>query len=246
MRWRPALLLGICGLAILGTFFVPPVAQDPAYHHFADRVTRFGVANFWNVVSNLPFVLVGIFGLATRSRLYDPSLRLHYMSLCAGAVCIGIGSAYYHLAPSTPTLVWDRLPMTVAFMAVFTVVVGDRISLMLAQRMLAPAMFAGVASVVYWAHSETAGRGDLRPYALVQFLPMLMIPLMLILFEGRGLRARWLWGTLIVYAMAKLAEHYDREIFLALQIISGHSMKHLLAALALLFAVFAMHRRRKP
>jgi hypothetical protein len=83
---------------------------------------------------------------------------------------------------------------------------------------------------------------ELRAYGVIQFLPMLLIPLMLLLCSGKGLRAPWLWGTLGTYALAKAAEHCDAAIFDTTGIVSGHSLKHVFGSLAVLWAVFAVLR----
>jgi hypothetical protein len=158
-----------------------------------------------------------------------------------GSILVGAGSAYYHYAPTSDTLVWDRLPMTVAFMGLFSIVVSDRISVSLGRWLLWPLVLAGVASVLYWDWTELQGRGDLRAYGLVQFLPMLLLPLLLITSRGNGLRATWLWATLMTYALAKLAEHFDAAIYAATSLLSGHSLKHLLGALAIFFVLKALH-----
>ena len=106
-------------------------------------------------------------------------------------------------------------------------------------------LILGIASVAYWYYTESLGEGDLRAYALVQFLPMVLIPLMLALFQGRGLRAGLLWATLVTYALAKAAEHLDGPILDALQLVSGHSVKHVLAGVAVSFCIVAMHRAGK-
>jgi hypothetical protein len=190
-----------------------------------------GVPNFWNVATNLPFLLAGAAGLATARRLAAPELALHYRVLCAAVALVAIGSAWYHLEPSTRALVWDRLPMTVAFMALTSAVVADRISWLAGRALLWPLVVAGLASIAWWVRTEAAGAGDLRPYALAQFLPMLLIPLILVMWRGEGLAPRWLWMALAAYALAKLAEHFDAVIFAATSV-SGHALKHLLAALA--------------
>ncbi len=239
---RPAWAIAVVTAVAVGVvFLLPPIPQDPAYHAFADRVTLINIPNFWNVVSNLPFVLVGLLGLRNL-----PELQLHlpvpaYLLFCMGAILVGAGSAYYHYAPTSDTLVWDRLPMTVAFMALFSMVISDRISGSLGRWLLWPLVFAGVFSVLYWDWTELQGRGDLRTYGLVQFLPMLLIPLMLVMATGNGLRATWLWATLVTYALAKLAEHFDAAIFAATGLLSGHSLKHLLGALAIYFVLKALH-----
>jgi hypothetical protein len=226
-------------------FMLPPIPQDPGYHDFADRLTLAGIPNFWNVVSNLPFALVGILGLRDLPKL-EPHLPAPAAILFSvGAILVGAGSAWYHFAPGNGTLVWDRLPMTVAFMALFSLVISDRMSVALGRWLLWPLVFAGAASVLYWDWSELQGRGDLRAYGLVQFLPMLLIPLMLIMAPGRGLRAAWLWTTLAAYALAKLAEYFDAGIYAVTGFLSGHSIKHLLGALAVFFAIKAVTRPEK-
>lgn len=244
-NWREWFLGAVTVGGIAAAFWFSPIPQDPTYHEFADRRTLCGIPNFWNVFSNLSFVLVGAFGLSKLSRLQPSSPRSAYRVLCIGVVLVGFGSAYYHYAPSTRTLVWDRLPMTVAFMAFFSMVVRDRISEQLGNRILWPLVLAGVASIGYWYWSELQGQGDLRAYGVIQFLPLLLMPLMLIICAGKGLSAPWLWGTLGTYALAKVAEHFDKAIYDVTGIVSGHSIKHVLGSLAVLWAVFAVLRFRR-
>jgi hypothetical protein len=222
-------------------FLVDPVPQDPAYHGFADDRPLLGIPNFWNVSTNLPFLLVGAAGLATARRLAAPELGLHYRVLCAAVALVAIGSAGYHLEPSTRSLVWDRLPMTVAFMALTAAVVADRISWLAGRALLWPLVVAGLVSIAWWVRTEAAGAGDLRPYALVQFLPMLLIPLILALWREGNVAARPLWLGFGAYALAKLAEHFDAAIFAATGF-SGHSLKHLLAAVAAWWIARAFQR----
>lgn len=236
-RW---ILLAVSVALLGGAFLLPPVPQDPSYHVFSDQAAWFSVPNFLNVASNLPFLLVGAWGLGTVAKLLASIPRPAYVLFCLAVMLVGIGSAYYHYSPGTDALVWDRLPMTMAFMALFSIVIGDRVSAPLGRWLLWPLVLAGVASVMYWDWTELQGRGDLRPYGLVQFLPMLLMPLLLVMEKGKGLRAPWLLATLGTYALAKLAEHFDAAIHAATGIVSGHSLKHLLGSLAVLWALRAM------
>jgi hypothetical protein len=234
-RYRPHLLLAVALAMVAAAFSLPPIAQDAAYHRFIDARTLLGVPNFWNVASNLPFVIAGLLGLwryhAVRAQVREP-LRPAAIALFLGVLLVGFGSGWYHLAPSNASLVWDRLPMTVAFMALFALVLGVRIDTRLAQWLLWPLLVLGAASVVYWHVTELDGHGDLRPYALVQFLPVLLIPLVLWLYPGPGGKAIGL--GLAWYVLAKLLEHYDARVFAALGgTISGHSLKHVAAALGM-------------
>ncbi len=244
-RWR----LGIVGAALAAglvlAFTRPPFAQDPAYHLFADARVIAGVPNFWNVVTNLPFLLVGAFGLARLGRLRRPDLRLEVLVFASGVALVALGSAFYHLAPSNASLVWDRLPMTVGFMALFSLIVRDRLQESLGRRALWPLLGLGATSVAYWYATELQGAGDLRFYFVVQFLPMLLIPLILLTGPGGGgLRSAWLWATLAIYLLAKQAEAHDRALYEATALLSGHSLKHLIAACAVLCALLAALRPR--
>jgi hypothetical protein len=150
---------------------------------------------------------------------------------CGAVTLIALGSAWYHLAPSNASLVWDRLPITVAFMSLFSALLADRISWLLGRALLWPLVVAGIASIAWWIRGEALGRGDLRAYGLVQFLPMLLVPMILALWREGSVAARPLWIAFGAYALAKLAEHFDDAIFAAAGF-SGHSLKHLLAAVA--------------
>jgi hypothetical protein len=237
-------IVAVAIAAVAGAFALDPVPQDPAYHAFADARKMAGVANAWNVLTNLPFLAVGVWGFAVLRQIPD-ELRTHYIVLCAGVMLVAFGSAYYHLEPSTWTLVWDRLPMTVAFMALFSAVIADRISWLAGRGLLWPSVALGITSIAWWVHTEQAGAGDLRAYGVVQFLPMMLIPMMLLLRQGQWLRAPWLWAGLAAYLGAKLAEHFDSAIFTAVGGASGHSLKHLLAALASAFVIRAFHAARR-
>lgn len=235
-------LISITRMHVIGLFvilailvvaiFVDPIPQDPAYHLFVDKNTVFaGIPNTWNVLSNIPFLIVGGFGLITLSKINarQPFMTL-YLVFFTGLVLTGIGSAYYHWFPSNHTLVWDRLPMTISFMSFFTLILCCHTHERFANRSLAALMAMGFFSVVYWAWSETQQRGDLRFYALVQFLPMILIPLFMLALPQTNYRYRSVWAVIGLYVLAKIAEHWDAEIYLAVGI-SGHSLKHIIAAL---------------
>ncbi len=227
--------------AVAGFFLIPPIAQDPTYHDFADRRGLLGIPNFLDIATNLAFLAVGLAGVllcATRARL---GARWAWMACFIGVTLVCFGSGYYHLAPDNGTLVWDRLPMSVGFMALSVAVLADYINPRLEKTLLAPAIVLGLASVLYWHYTD-----DLRLYVLVQFLPLLTIPAILLLSRDARKDRGYLLVAIAIYVVSKLAEHYDRAIFaLTGEIVSGHSLKHLLAATALL-VVYWMLRRRAP
>ena len=234
---RGHLVLFLALAALLTVLSLPPIAQDPAYHDFADSRAFFGVPAFLNVVTNLAFLIVGIVGV--RACATGAGARRAWLTCFGGVALVGVGSGYYHLAPDNDTLVWDRVPMSAGFMALLIAVLAEHSNLRLERILLAPAIFIGIASVVVWHVTD-----DLRLYAWVQFMPLLVLPAVLLLFDSPYTHRRLLLVALAIYVVAKLAEHYDRAVFEATgRVISGHSLKHLLAALALL-VVYRMLRRR--
>lgn len=220
--------------------FVDRIPQDPAYHAFADTGEFLGIPNFWNVTSNLPFLAVGLWGWVRRPRLAVVGSRPAYSALCIGVFLVGFGSGWYHLAPSNATLFWDRLPMTIAFMALFAMLLEERVLRDNRVSPLWPLLILGAASVVYWSWTESHGVGDLRPYGLVQFLPGILIPLILVLFPAHDLDNRFLIGAMVLYVVAKALEHFDPQVMQATGYMSGHAIKHMAAALGALCAILAV------
>lgn len=240
------ILLASC-LGIMAATLISPIAQDPAYHNFTDSRMLHSIKNFWNVASNIPFVLFGLIGLyKTSQTLPNGSLKKlqhAYTLFFTSAVLVGFGSSYYHLNPSTDTLLWDRLPMTIIFMAFFSIIISEYISLNAGRLLFIPLLTIGVVSVIYWFHTEQLGVGDLRPYALVQFLPMLLIPAMLILFKPANTHNKYLWALLLLYFISKIFEYFDVYIFNLSGEISGHSIKHFLSSLGVL--LFYLHFNKR-
>jgi len=241
------ILPGVLILAAIGALLVPPIPQDPGYHDFADQRQILGVPNFWNVVTNLPFFVAGLFGLMLL-KIGTPKgglaeLRIAYFMFFSGTMLVALGSGYYHLNPTNESLFWDRLPMTIVFMAFFSIIISENLSVTLGTRLLWPLIIVGLASVIYWGHTETLGRGDLRPYALVQFLPVLLIPLILISSKPAFLNNWYIWAILVTYLIAKIAEMLDGQIYQLLVEISGHSIKHLIGSAGSVFLIVALLRR---
>ncbi len=239
--WRECALVLVSLLLLAGIMAVKPLPQDPAYHDFADKRGFFGVPNFLDVVSNMPFLLIGIPGAAFCLGRHRSGASVSWAIVFFGTALVSFGSAYYHWAPDNATLVWDRLPMAVGFMGLFAALVSEHVSERLERVMLLPALAVGVASVAWWHYTD-----DLRPYVWVQFTPLVTILLVVAMFPGRYTHRRYLLYGLGSYLFAKSAELWDREFFaLTANTLSGHSLKHLLAALGLLF-IYLMLRRRKP
>ncbi|WP_020590746.1 hypothetical protein [Kiloniella laminariae] len=250
-RYRTEILVLSLVTSSVGMLLLPPIRQDPLYHLFADMRSCFGLKNFGDVASNLGFVIAGLWGVfkiseaEKRGLVLAPGLRTAFMVFFFAVILIAPGSAYYHSAPDNARLFWDRLPMTMAFMSLFVVVLADRVNPVFARKdVLLGFLLLGIAALGYWYQSELTGVGDLRAYFLVQFYPMLAIPLICWLYPaGRQTKGKYLAWMYFWYAVAKILEYFDTEIFIAFgQSISGHSLKHLAAALAV-FMVAAMVKR---
>jgi hypothetical protein len=229
----------IAPLAIL--LFFAPIPQDPRYHALADSRAMLGLPNFLNVASNAMFLAVGALGIALCVRGKCPGARLSWTAFFAAVALVAFGSGYYHWNPSDDTLAWDRLPMTVAFSALFAALVTEHLDGTREGPVLVSAIAVGVASIVWWRHAD-----DLRFYVWVQLAPFLVIAVLLASFPARYSDRRWLVWGFGFYALAKVAEFGDPAIFsLTSGAVSGHTLKHLLAALAPL-CVYRMLRVRRP
>lgn len=240
----PLILLAVVCAAVLAA--VPPIAQPLAYHDFSDTRGWLGIPNFGDVVSNVPFAFVGLYGVWALMRLRAPCPQfltreewVAGMISCVGFFLVAFGSGYYHWNPSNSTLVWDRLPMTLGFMAIFAMMLMERVSVALGWKLLGVLLAFGVASVAYWAWVD-----DLRPYVFVQFFPMLAIPLLLWRYPPRYTGVRYIGWVFFWYVAAKGLEHFDGEVLRLLNgWVSRHSLKHVAAAGAMLAFVFYLNRR---
>ena len=252
---RIAILWASVAAIVIAVAVAPPFAQPEAYHSFADQRPLLGIANALDVTSNLAFLIVGLMGLhfVLRGRLgdgsrafQDSSERWAWGLVFAATALTCCGSGYYHLAPDSPRLTWDRLPMAIGFMGIVTATVSERVSVIAGRRLLVPLGLLGAASVWYWRWSAAHSIENLNPYGAVQFGSALLVLLMIALFPPRYTRGGDFFAGVSLYALAKVAEHFDRPIFAATgETVSGHTLKHLLAAAAI-FWLLRMLKLRTP
>ncbi len=242
--------IGFLSLLFLGclavvVFALKPIAQPLEYHQFADIRGCFGIANCGDVLSNVGFALAGVYGLCVvlfDKSLFRPdqrTLKNLFLLFFSAVTAVSIGSTYYHLDPDNVRLFWDRLPITLAFLALFPAILADRINAKSGVYIAAAAIPAGVGALLYWLWSEMAGAGDLRFYGLVQAYPLLCLVLVpWLLPEARFSQTRFIYSMVGLYGVAKVLELFDEQVLtLTGQFISGHSMKHLVAAAACLVVV---------
>ena len=187
---RVQALLWLFGLVFLLVFLgLPAIPQDTGYFDFADKCPWLGISNAFNVLSNLPYFLVGYLGFSythahrnDKTKFIDRSETAAFYIAFAGIFLVGLGSGWFHWAPSNFTLAADRLPMTIWFMAILAIIISERIGLRAGKTLLPVLLFIGILSVLFWMYTEnsTSLTGDLRLYGLVQFFPVIAIVLMLL------------------------------------------------------------------
>ncbi|MGH8548667.1 MAG: ceramidase domain-containing protein [Methylococcales bacterium] len=232
------IILGLLSL-VLVFGFVPPIPQDPAYHDFAPSKLKISnIPNTFNVITNIPFAIVGLWGLIFCRRLSETSALWSWRLFFSGIALTSIGSAYYHWDPNDATLAWDRLPMTIAFTSLFVALLSEQIGSKLENFLLIPLIAAGISSVVYWRCT-----GDLRAYGIIQFFPLIALPPIILILPERYDTEHYLFWALIYYIAAKLFEANDHETWKLIGF-SGHALKHLLAACSSFSILWMLIKRR--
>lgn len=226
--------------SLLAVFAMNPIGQDPSYHLFADRRQFLGIPNFANVVSNIPFLLIGLFGLRLCCQKQTTGAKLSWMVVFLSVALVALGSAYYHWNPNDKTLFWDRLPMTAGFMGLAVAVASEHVDRKIEVLALPLALAVGIGSLLWWALYN-----DLRFYGWIQFISLAVVAVILALFPAAYSHRYFLAVGLGLYLFAKFAETYDAAFFAATgNMLAGHTLKHLLAAAAV-FSIYLMLRNRR-
>ncbi len=244
-KQRIGLMLTVCAVCIAVLCFLRPIPLGAGYHDFADKRSLLGIPNCLDVLSNLPFILVGMGSLwwlalaSSRKAFVLPQERWPYLVFFAGVTLTGFGSLWYHLAPGDARLPWDLLPMTCSFMSMLIAIIMERISVKAGLRLLLPLLVLGAASVAYWQSS-----GDYRFYLFVQFCPPLLIATVIALFPPRYTGNVYLVIAFLFFVLAKLFEMLDKQIYSFAHIVSGHSLKHATAGVACYWIALMLARRQ--
>ena len=230
-RAEAGLLLGMAALLALALF--GPVLPASAHQHtLADQRALWGIPCALDVLSNLPFAIAGLWGLVALRRvapgMLDAPSRALASLFFAGLVCTAAGSALYHWQPQDAGLLWDRLGMVLPFAGLLGLAGASRVSARAGAAAAGTVLLAGPLAVLGWSHS-----GNLLPWAVVQLGGMLVVLALACLPRRDGALALHLGAVMALYALAKLFEAADHAVFEATgQAVSGHSLKHVLAAAA--------------
>ena len=251
-RSRLIWIASVCVVAITALGLAPSMPIGPSYHVFADTRTMWGIPNALDVLSNLPFFFVGLWGLlwlmgrAGRAGFLDCRERIPYLVFFTGVMFTGVGSFWYHLSPCNQRLPWDLVPMTCAFVALVVATYMERVNVRTGYAALAPLLLAGTCTVFYWYFGNVTGHGDYKYYLFFPFFSPVVLALLIALFPPRYTGFRFLAIAFLFYVLAKLFEDYDFPIYRDLHgTVSGHTLKHLIAGVAC-FWVLLMLQRRQP
>ena len=239
LRHLPTLITLVVGIALLAH---GSITQWANYHDFADQTLWHGIPHAMDVMSNLGFALAGAIGLillrrraASKPEISDAAYAAFCISLLVTSLC----SSYYHLAPDDARLFWDRLPIATACASLLIAVRAEVMPQLGKKRFLLELLAlnaAAIASVWWW--QVTA---DLRPYLALQILTLTLIPLWQWTYPCTA-RKRWIFlGAIALYVLAKATEIHDLAILHQLGWISGHSLKHVLAAGAGLLIISGLY-----
>ncbi|MCU0989560.1 MAG: hypothetical protein MUE63_08255 [Xanthomonadales bacterium] len=229
-------LLAWAAVLVLAAVLLPAVPQPAAYHDFADQRAFFGVNHFVDVASNIAFLLAGVAGLLVvwlrRAQFERRAESVPYVVFFLGVALTAAGSAWYHLAPDNERLFWDRLPMTIAFMSLIAAQLVERVDRRLGLVLLPALLAVGMASVVYWIATERAGAGNVVPYVALQAYAVGALLVLAAGYPSRYTRGRDVYLIFGAYLLAKVLEYFDREVLAFGQVVSGHALKHVAAAIA--------------
>lgn len=248
-RTRLYTLCGLVAASFVILCLMPRIRLWPGYHDFADRRSILGIPNAFDVLSNVPFLLVGGWGSifllrkAFKRPFQESGERIPYFVFFVGVALTGLGSGYYHLAPNDERLPWDLLPLTFSFVSLVAAIIAERISSRAGLMLLGPLLALGATSVLYWYSGQRHGQGDLRFYLYVQFFPAVAIAATILLFPPKYTRTKDLGIAFGLYVLAKLFEVFDNPIYSLGTPVSGHALKHLTAGVASYWILRMLQRR---
>ena len=240
LAWAELGLLLACVAALVLAIGGPSMVQADHYHAFADQRSLWGMPQTVDVLSNLPFALAGVVGLMVlrgSGHAIEPTNRWLAGLFFAGLIITSACSSIYHLQPANNTLALDRVGMVVAFAGLLGLAVADRVSTRAGRKLALGILIAGPLAVITWAQT-----GNLLPWAVLQGGGILLLLALLACKPIAGALGIPVGAVLAWYVLAKLFEMGDHQVFaLTNGWVSGHSLKHVLAALAAWPVIRIMH-----
>ncbi|XP_075672394.1 uncharacterized protein LOC142641920 isoform X2 [Castanea sativa] len=240
--WGGALLCWLCLM-----FATPKIPLSPKHHRYADMRNFLGVPNTLNVITNFPFLVVGVLGfvLCLQRNFFNIILRGElwgWALFYAGTAGVAFGSAYHHLKPDDNRVMWDTFPMMIAYSSLFSSFMvermGEKIGLSSLFALLLFAFLSTAYGITY---------NDLRLCMTFQLIPSVAIPGMMYVFQPKYTHSRYWLFAAGIHVLAKFEGVADKKIYRANRyIISGHSLEHLcLAIVPVLLSIMLMYRNMK-
>jgi hypothetical protein len=244
VSWRGAAVGVACLSPAIGVALMSPVIKGPTFHQYADGRPLFGLPHAGDVLSNLPFVIVGVLGLVLARRIEHLPRGLVALAF-AGVLGIGVGSATYHVHPIDATLAFDWLPIVLALSWMVALVIADRVDLRVGAIAAVALPLAATASVMWWwLGGGTTSGGDMRWYAFLQLLLVALVPLLVLLYPRGRIDRTYLLLAVGCFVAARAVHAADATI-LATTGVSGHTLKHLIAGLATFMVLRAVQRAQQ-
>jgi len=243
-RRRIALAVVVAAVTVAAIVVIAfPITRAPAFHHYADQRSWLGIPHAGDVLSNLPFLIAGVWFLLRADTAYAKLA-------CLGIAAVGIGSGAYHIEPSDVTLAFDWGPIAIALMLVTAAVIDDRLGERAGRIAVIVGPLLAIGSVVLWLATggtgaidagATHGAGTVTPYGAVQALGIALPPLVALVAPGK-VPVRPLLLAVLFFALARLCAAHDQRLLTAIGV-SGHSLKHIAAAIAAGFGLHALTAR---
>ncbi len=215
------------------TLFPLALEFDPTWFPCDGPV--FGIPHGFNVLTNVPFLFVGVWGLLLLRRagpLSDPSRR-DALGLWISTVLLCFGSGLYHLYLTTFTLALDRICIAgiTGFFAALSLTRTRGWTYDVRRTLLL--VLGAQGTVVVWLLGGTS-----IPYGVVQAVGGVAVLLLFLQARRRGRVERAdvvaVGAFLGLYGVAKLFEVLDAPICELTGVFGGHPIKHLIAAAGLM------------
>jgi putative effector of murein hydrolase LrgA (UPF0299 family) len=232
-RCALAILAALTLAACVGLLAWGPVLLDAGMHRYAGQRAWLGLPSAVNVLCNLPLLLAGVWGWhAARASAWPASVRLPWQGFFISVAGGSLIAAVYHAAPSDTGFVLAQAAMAAAFVMLTFGMLAERVHTRFGSRTGVQAAAALVALAAGAVVLGTGLRGsvDLRPFLLLQIVPLLLIPAGVASLQGAHTRGSDWLVMLVAYAAAKLFEMADTQIFAVTGWIGGHALMHLALA----------------
>lgn len=226
------LFIGLFAIALLGQVF-DIFHLSGHYHEFVDERNFLGINRFWDTISNIAFLWVGL--LFVKEIFLTDKKDFNLILVAIGTILVCFGSGYYHLLPDDGRLLWDRLPISIVFAGILSYSIHS--NNLIAENWKSifnkSYLIFSIFSVVIWYVGSLYNTSILGSYVFIQFGGMLLLIYMAMTGKNKDFNKKII-AVLAWYILAKLAEHFDIQIYhLTQEVFSGHTFKHILSAIAL-------------